>query len=245
MDGLTTAVASGLRSRTEALELLANNLANAGSAGYKADRESYSTYFSPDSLDGPAGSYPTFSPVVDRNWIDQSQGPTIPTGNSLDFAISGSGYFVVDTANGPMCTRAGSFRLGTTGVLENLSGDRLRGKDGKPIKLNPAQEFTVDGSGVFRQAGQVVGQLELLDFADRSQLVKQGSTYFRYEPSNSFPVATPQIQQGQLEGANFHPAEAAVRLVGVMRQFEALQRALSLAGEMNRRTLEDVARVKD
>lgn len=225
--------------------MLANNLANAGSSGFKADRESYSTYFSPEALQGPEGSYPTFSPVVDRNWTDFSQGPAVPTGRGSDLAIAGSGFFVIETSEGPRCTRSGHFRLSPSGGLEDMSGHPVRGKDGKGIRLDPAQDFTVDATGVFRQGGQVVGQLEVIDFADRSRLIKSGSTYFRYEQPLSFAVAAPRIQQGSLEGANFQPAEAAVRLVGVMRQFEALQKALSLASEMNRKTLEDVARVKE
>ncbi|MBL8231786.1 MAG: flagellar hook basal-body protein [Bryobacterales bacterium] len=245
VDALTTAVASGLRARTETLEMLANNLANAGSSGFKADRESYSTYFSSESLNGPEGSYPTYSPVVDRRWTDFSQGPSVPTGGGTDFAIIGSGFFVVDTQDGPRCTRSGHFRISPSGGLEDMSGHPVRGKHGNSIRLDPAQDFTVDADGVFRQGGQVAGQIEVIDFADRSRLTKSGSTYYRYEQPMSFAVASPRIQQGSLEGANVQPAEAAVRLVGVMRQFEALQKALSLAGEMNRRSLEDVARAKE
>jgi flagellar basal body rod protein FlgG len=245
VDGLTAVVASGLRAKAEALEILANNMANAGSTGFKADRESYSTYFSAEALDGPEGSYPTFSPVTDRHWTDQSEGPSILTGDALDFTIVGPGFFVVETPNGPRCTRAGKFRLNPSGNLENSAGHTVRGRDGKGIKLDPRQEFSVDATGTFRQGGEIVGQLELVDFADKSKLAKAGATYFHYESASPYRVASPQVQQGRLEGANFHPAEAAVRLVAVMRQFEALQRALSLAGEMNRRTLEDVARVKE
>lgn len=227
----------------EALELLANNLANASSSGFKADRESYSTYFSPEALEGPEGTYPTFSPLVERNWTDFSQGPSLFTGRDLDFAMIGPGFFVVETPFGLRCTRAGHFRLSPTGVLEDMLGNPVRGKDGKAIRLNPALEFSVDAAGVFRQQGQVVAQFEVIDFAERSHLQKSGQAYFRYETHQAFRLPSPRVEQRSLEGANFQAAEGAVRLVGILRQFEGLQKALTLAGEMNRRALEEVARV--
>lgn len=241
------AASSGLRSRIESLDLLANNLANATTAGYKADRERYSTYFSEESLDGPAGSLPTVAPEVETNWTDHSQGVVTATGNPLDFALSGPGYFVIEAAGGgQLFTRNGNFLLSRDGFLVNQEGRRVRGSDGRPIALDPRLPVEADAAGNLRQGGQAVGRLAVVDVEHAPGLKKAGATYFRYQNADGVkPSAQARIEQGRLEGANFHPAEAAVRLVSVMRQFEMLNRAISLGGEMTRKTIEEVARVRE
>lgn len=246
MDTLTIAASSGLRARAESLELLANNLANATSPGFKADREFYSTYFAPEALDGPEASYPLFSPVIDKNWTDHSQGPLLPTGNSLDFSLSGRGFFVVETESGPLYTRNGNFHLDPSGILTTQQGQAVQGREGKQIRLDPKKDFQVDAEGVFRQDGQIAGQLRIADFLDSSKLTKSESTFFRYnDPGRAVLEGRGRVEQGRLEGANFSTPEAAVRLVSVMRQFEMLQRAMSLGAEMNRRTIDEVAKVRE
>src|SRR5947208_8328714 len=101
MDALTGAAASGLRARMESLDMLANNLANAETGGYKTDREFYNLYVAPEAA---AGESPTTMPLVERPWTDFSQGTIRQTGNSLDFALSGKGFFAVDGPTGPLYT---------------------------------------------------------------------------------------------------------------------------------------------
>jgi flagellar basal-body rod protein FlgF len=245
VDTLTIAATSGLRARAESLEMLANNLANATSPGFKADREFYSTYFTDESLHGPGGSYPLTSPLIERNWTDYSQGPTVPTGGSLDFSLAGRGFFVVDTPQGPLYTRNGNFQLAKDGTVTTQQGMPVLGVDGKPIRFDPQREFQVDADGVFRQEGAVVGQLKIADFENTALLSKTESTYFRYADPSRVVVGGGKVEQGRLEGANYSPAEAAVRLVNVMRQFEMLQRALNVGAEMGRRTIDEVAKVRE
>ena len=99
MDPLTAIAASGLRARMESLELLANNVANASTDGYKADREFYSLLYGAEAQDSDPLST---MPVIERPWTDLSQGPLQVTGNSLDLALSGSGFFTVQGPQGPL-----------------------------------------------------------------------------------------------------------------------------------------------
>jgi flagellar basal-body rod protein FlgG len=96
-----------------------------------------------------------------------------------------------------------------------------------------------------RQDGQDISQISVVDFQDPAALAKQGNNYFRIDVSTAQPVpgTGAQIQQRKLEGANSQPAESAVRLVSVMRQFESLQKALAIGNEMNREVVTDVAKV--
>ena len=242
MDSLTSAAASGMRARMEALDLLANNIANGSAPGFKADRETYGLYLSPDAAESPVT--PTTVPVVERNWTDFAQGTLIPTGNPLDLAISGKGFFAATAPSGPVFTRAGSFQLSMQGDLETAEGYPVQGQDGKNIRVDPLKAVEVAPDGTIRQDGQEVARIAVLDFPDMSALSKRGHAYFSTDSSAAQPApASAEVHQGKLESANAQPAENGVRLVSVMRQFEMLQRALSIGAEMNRRTLDEVARV--
>lgn len=242
MDALTGAAASGMRARMEALDMLANNIANGSAPGFKADREFYGLYLSSEAAESP--SIPTTEPVIERHWTDFTQGTLIPTGNPLDLAISGKGFFVATSPSGPVFTRAGGFQMSLQGLLETQEGYQVQGQDGKPIRLNPSMPVEVAPDGSVRQDGQEVARVAVVDFPDTSALSKRGHTYFSSDTTSAPPVPSrAELQQGKLESANTQPAEAAVRLVGVLRQFEMLQRAMSIGAEMNRRALDEVARV--
>lgn len=240
MDALTTSAASGLRARMESLEMLANNLANAATGGYKADREFYSLYVSPDATGAP----PSTMPVIDRPWIDFSSGTLRATGNPLDLALGGKGFFAVESPGGTLYTRNGSFRLAADGTLTAAEGYPVRLAGGGRLAARPGAPLEFAADGTVRQEGQVVGQLEIVDFADPTALAKQGNTYFRAPAAAvAGPAAAVDLQQGKIEDSNVSGPEAAVRLVSIMRQFEMLQRAISLGSDMNRKAVEEVARV--
>jgi len=242
MDPLTSAAASGLRTSLESLDMLANNLANTQTSGYKLDREFYDLYTSPDALD--ASSYdPTQMPTIDKNWTDFAQGSLQQTSNQLDFAIAGDGFFAVNGPSGKLYTRNGAFRMSATGQLLTQDGYTVADTKGKPIQLDPSQPVTVDAQGMIRQAGQDVAQLQVTSFDNLNQLAKQGSSYFQFKgPATGIKAATGEVEQGKLEGSNVGPAESAVRLVSVMRQFEMLQKAISIGTDMNKQAIEEVAR---
>jgi flagellar basal-body rod protein FlgF len=243
MDPLTISAAGGMRSRMESLDLLANNLANADTGGYKTDREFFGLFIAPDAA-APDASGLNAVPVIERNWIDFAQGALRNTSNQLDFAIDGKGFFAVDSPSGVAYTRNGAFRLSPAGALVTAEGYTVRNATGSTFKLDPATPIEVLADGTVMQSGQAAGKLALVDFENPQLLSKQGANYFRTSNDKvAAQASTAQIHQGKLEGSNVGSAEAAVRLVNVMRQFEMLQRALSIGGEMNKKAVEDVARV--
>jgi flagellar basal body rod protein FlgG len=246
MDALSVAAASGIRSRIEALDLLANNLANAGSAGYKADRDLNTLYLGPDALAGDGVNVVPTLPVINDAWIDFGQGATNQTGQQTDFAITGRGFFAVQAPGGVLYTRNGSFSLGSSGQLQTKEGYAVLGRNGKPVQIDPSRSFEVDRRGVVRQGGRTLGELNIIDFDSMDPLRKQGATYFRLAQNNlsGKPAGKVEVLQGRLEAANASPVESAVRLVSVMRGFEMLQRALTLAGEMNRKAVDEVGSLR-
>jgi flagellar basal-body rod protein FlgF len=244
MDTIAALAASGLRARIESLELLANNVANASTGGYKADREFYALYTSSSQQEEP-DDLPSTMPLIERHWTDHTQGMLHPTGNPLDLALDGAGFFAVNGPSGPLYTRNGNFRLASDGRLTSSDGYPVRGQNGSPIVLDAARNLQISADGTVTQDGAVVGQLEVSDFTGNAGLAKQGSNYFRVADTSLHPSvpASTSVAQGQLESSNTGAAESAVRLVGVMRQFEMLQKAITLGADMSKRAIEEVAKV--
>jgi flagellar basal-body rod protein FlgF len=243
MDPLTTAAAAGMRSRLESLDLLANNLANSSATGFKGDSEFYNLYVSNDSSSEPPSNLLT-EPIVERHWTNFSQGTFSTTQNPLDLAVAGRGFFAVNSGNGVLYTRDGNFTLSAKKQLQTKDGYLLRGKDGKPISVDPNKAVEVAPDGTLQQDGIAIATIDLVDFPDLHALSKQGDNYFQLSSDTIQPTAAKggEILQGKLENANVQPAESAVRLVTVMRQFEMLQRAMTIGADMNKRTTDDVAR---
>jgi len=235
-----------MRSRTESLELVANNLANTSTAGYKADGEAYNLYFGQSAWDGyledrpPAGEMP----IVERNWADMSQGTLLDTGNSNDVALATPGFFVAETSAGLLYTRGGHFRVSKKGILETKEGYAVLAAGGKPVRLDPGKPFTISESGQISQEGGAGAALQVVDIDRVDALTKRGGTYFALsEPAKAIPVQDAQVLQGKVESSNVESSYAAVKLVGVLRQFEMMQRAVRIAGDMGKQSVEQVAKV--
>ncbi|HLH38159.1 MAG TPA: flagellar hook basal-body protein [Bryobacteraceae bacterium] len=233
MDPLLITAASGMKARMESLDMLANNIANSATAGFKSDREFY-------------GLYQSQLPVIERQWTDYSQGTLIQTGNPLDLALNGQGMFALNGPNGIVYTRAGNFQISRNNQLANAGGYTLRDvrNNGNPINVDPAQPVEISKTGVVSQGGQELGQIEI-DAPDAQALAKMGSTNFSLtDKSSAIPAAAgTEILQGQIEQSNVPVSESAVKLVGIMRQFEMLQRAITLDTDMTKRAIDEVAKV--
>jgi flagellar basal body rod protein FlgG len=230
-----------MKARMEALDMLANNIANASTAGFKLDRENYNV-FTPEDI---AAGDRTESPVLEKNWTDFVQGNLVQTGNRLDFALDGRGFFVVDGPHGPLLTRNGGFRVSASGRLETSEGYAVRvtTPDGQPYKLDPLAAIDVSRDGLITQGSTGVGQLATAD-ASPDDIAKTGGAYFQVRnPVSSLAGASATVRQGSLEAANVVPSESAVRLVGILRQYEALQKAISIGADMNRKAIEEVGKV--
>jgi flagellar basal-body rod protein FlgF len=245
MDALTVSAASGLRVRMQALDMLANNLANGSTAGFKAEREFYSLFVDSEAQIAAAsgfGQRASTLPVVEKPWIDTAQGTLQSTGKTLDLALHGQGFFAVQSPNGTLYTRNGSFQLSTSGEAVTAEGYRLRLENGRPLRVSEGQALEISEDGTVRQGGQVAGKLALVDFQNSDVLQKIGGSYYQVPPGTPASQAAASVHQGKLESSNVIPAQAAVRLIGIMREFEALQKAITINGEMSRKAIEDVAR---
>jgi len=214
--------------------MLANNIANTGTAGFKADRE-----FS--------GLFEEQLPVVERAWTDFSQGVTLPTGNPLNLALSGAGFFALNSPAGVVYTRNGDFRISATNQLTSAEGYTLRNvlDQGLPITVDPTQSIDIAKDGTLQQGGQTIGQIEIDQIpSSEDVLSKLGNSYFALASgaNSPAPVQDTQVLQGNLEQSNVPVADSAVRLVNVMRQFEMMQKAMTIGSSMGKSAIQEVAR---
>ena len=234
--------------------MLANNLANSSTSGFKADREFYGTYLAPE-LANEANPIVGESPVIQRHWTDFAQSTLVNTGSPTDLALSGSGFFSVNGPKGPLYTRNGNFHISPQGVLVTAEGYPVR-LAGNPqtLQLQSATPIQVSSDGQIYQDGAPLGQLELTDFKDPSQLTKASAAYFENpkqdangnptpDAAGAVPATNVQVNQGKLESSNAAPTEAAARMITLLRHFEMLQHAIKLGAEMNQHAVQEVARV--
>jgi flagellar basal body rod protein FlgG len=159
-------------------------------------------------------------------------------------ALTGKGFFAVQSPRGPLYTRNGNFQLAADGKLVTADGYPVLGTGGTALTLNPSRPIQISSDGAVTQDGTVIGQLEIADFTSGA-LGKQGNNYFRAsDPAvQPLPATGTAVQQGGLEASNSGTADSAVRLIGIMRQFEMLQKAMTLGADMSKQAIEQVAKV--
>jgi flagellar basal-body rod protein FlgF len=242
MDQISVLAAAGMQARMQSLDLVANNLANSSTSGYKTDGEFYTLFASEAAGDDGTGA-PSV-PMIQRQWTDFAPGLLEPTNNPLDFGLSGKGFFVVQGPSGPLYTRNGNFRFSTGGALITSEGYPLLQDNGQPFHANSSQPLQVSREGNITQNGNSIGRIKLAEFQSPTSLTKFGANYFSngtgQEPADA---AGAQIYQGKLEASNVSASHGAVRIVGLSRQFEMMQKAISISNDMGKKAIEEVAKV--
>jgi flagellar basal-body rod protein FlgF len=221
MDPLTAAAANGLQASMDSFDMLANNLANSSTAGFKADREFYSTYLAPEA-DDAFNSSVGVSPLVQKQWTDFSQGTLVNTGNPTDLALSGAGFFAINGPAGILYTRSGNFHVSAQGQLVTPEGYPVRLTGNQILQTQSGSPLQVGADGQILQDGNPLGQLELATFKDSSQLGRSAGVYFQNADAltNRVTPSTAQVLQGKTESSNATPAESAARMISLMRHFE-------------------------
>lgn len=189
-------------------EVTANNLANASSDAFKADRVLAHTL--------PGSTAPV--PVQD---VDLQQGAFRETARPLDVSLDGQGYFVVDTPRGERLTRGGSFRLDAQGRLADSQGNLVQGVDG-PIVLAGGGKVVVQGDGTVEVDGASAGRLRIVNVDEPVRMLKEGfGCYAPAGPLHPADENVTRVRQGAVEEANLDPMLSMVDLVTIQRAFAA------------------------
>jgi len=245
MDSGYYASLTGLVARTQALDTAAANLANAQTPGYRAEREYFrSAVFGPDGKDSQLGQALNRYGLLGGDRLSMAQGPMQATGNPLDLAIQGDGFFAVQTANGVRYTRDGSFHRSQSGELVSAANEPILSSAGKPIAIPPG-EVAIGSSGVISISGGAVGTIGVFRFSGDVQLKPEGANRYA-APEGITPAqsADPGIHQGALEGANEDVVQGTLDLIMMQRQAEMMQKALTIFHtEFNKSATEDLPKV--
>jgi flagellar basal-body rod protein FlgF len=249
MDSGYYAALAGLTARNQALDAAASNLANAQTPGYRAEREYFrSVLLGPDGpgsrLDSQLGETVNNYGLLGGDRLSMTQGAIEQTGNPLDLAIAGQGFFLIQTANGPRYTRDGGFHRAGNGQLVTAAGEPVLSPAGSPVVIPPG-EVTVGADGSISVAGGIAATVGVFDFPPGTQLVPEGANRY-IAPAGAKPAQAKgaSVRQGAIEAANQDVVQGSLDLVVMQREFEMMQRALSLFhNEFNRFASEDLPRV--
>ena len=224
---------AGAVAQSNALDVTANNIANASTAGFRGERISFK-----EAL-GKARSADSSSVGAGAARVDTQSGMMQQTNNPLDLAIDGDGLFGVTTPTGPRYTRAGNFKLDDARDIVTGDGLKVRGEGGKPITVPPnAQSISVGSDGSVSADGKLVGKLELVKFAP-NQLKREGASLFAATGKPAVGEA-PKLHSGMLEGSNVNVVRGVVDLVKVSRTYESLMRVIQNYHDVEDRAAKDL-----
>ena len=244
MDSGYYAACAGLRARSQALDLMASNLANAQTSGYRSQSTTFQSVLAaklPSALTSLNRAVNDFG-VLGSSVLDVSPGNIEQTGGALDLALEGPGFFAVQTGTEVLYTRNGGFRVSAQGQLVTADGSAVLGEQG-PVRL-PGGPVAIAPDGTLSVNGANAGRLRVAEFAPGTSLRAQGNSYYAVPAGAARAAKASAVRQGMLESSNVNPVTAAVELISVQREAEMLQRALSLFhSEFQRIAAQDLPRV--
>jgi flagellar basal-body rod protein FlgG len=268
--GLYIAASAAVASERK-FDIVANNLSNKETVGYKRDDLAFNSLlpltakrYMPSFTKESTGAWPypyNESQVryvdLGRPFTDYEAGKLIPTDNPLDLALLGDGFFTVATPNGPRYTKSGNFTIDTQGRIVTQEGFPVLGVQGEINVETPSlgsmdlrnliisPEGRVYAESEEQDAFIELDQINLVRFDDPQRLVKEPGTYFRYEgaPEGIRPAMDTQVGQGYLESSNVDVFQTMVTMIDLLRGYEAYQKAVQAFDSIDGTAIERVARV--
>ncbi|MGO8717935.1 MAG: flagellar hook-basal body protein [Acidobacteriaceae bacterium] len=245
MDSGYYAAFTGLLARQQALDAVANNLANTNTTGFRAEREFFS-----DALTGPNAFGSQLNTAVNDygvlggNQIDLSQGQMVTTGNPLDLALEGQGFFAIEDQKGNIrYTRDGSFMRSSKGVLTTRQGEAVLDAKGKSITI-PSGPVTIAADGTVSVGGGVAGKIGLFTFPAGTPLVPEGVSRYQAPPKSAKAATAAVVHQGKLESSNQNVVQGTLQLILVQRQAEMMMKALSVfSNDLDQQASQELPRV--
>jgi len=239
-------VASGAKYHEERLDVLANNLSNINTDGYKEDKLIFripKEEGARSEKPGVMSSLYSSPPVPSGITIDFSQGDLKQTDHPLDLALSGDGFFCIDAPDGTRYTRKGSFTLDQDGVLVTKQGHPVQGEGGA-IKIS-GQDVRIDENGKVHVDGEPVGAIKVVGVMGPNSLRKVGDTMFAPALGAAEEVKAENVvvKQGFIESSNVNGLRAMTEMIDVMRGYESYQKVIQFLDDVTRRSITDVGKL--
>jgi flagellar basal-body rod protein FlgF len=233
------------------IDVIANNVANANTSGYKADRTLFEDYLTSGAHeDNFVGRDRRVSYVQDRGtYHDTRQGAFEQTKNPLDVAIEGGGFLAVQSAAGERYTRDGGLQINGTGQLVTVSGDAVLGTSGPivfqpsdhDISISPDGTVTVlEGNG---RADSIRGKLRLVSFPDAQKMLKEGSNLYSAGEAAPVPDTKSRVQQGFIEKSNVNSVAEMSTMIEVTRAYQQIANMLQAESDLHKSAIEKLADV--
>lgn len=222
------------------LEITANNMANINTTAYKGESPLFEEYLVTDP------EMPQMSYVHDYGTFrDMREGVLTHTGRPLDLAISGDGFFTIETDDGPQYTRNGSFRLNPDGILETNDGNPVLNDRGQPIQVDlEFKDVFITKDGTINIAPDETDKIDLVRFDNSQELKKIGNGLYSREDQEALPAEEAAILQGKLEKSNIQPILEMTTMVDIMRSYQSAQKLLDTGHDIMMKTIEELPSIK-
>lgn len=236
---------SGSVAAMRKLDIISNNLANINTPGYKKDKMSFEGLLAGPVNPPAVPQGMTADPILQKEnvYIDFASGPTNQSGNSLDLALDGDGFFAITTPDGTAYTRQGNFRASADGTLVTTDGYPVQGTGGSPIRIQ-GNRIEISAKGIVTVDGSQVGEISVVDFEKPYSLTKSGSALFvPVDPQAVAVAGKAQVQQGYIEGSNVESISEMVQLIEANRYFEACSKIIKGFDDMTAKAATDIGRV--
>jgi flagellar basal-body rod protein FlgF len=218
------------------MNMVANNIANINSPGYREQDLLFREYVA-----DPKGQGPSYSMVYDvGQYSNTAPGVIQTTGAPLDVALNGPGFFTIATPQGVRYTRAGSFSLNASGEVITPAGDKLASAGGSSITIPAdAREIHIDEQGNISTQNGIVGQIGIVEFASTAALKREGNgLYSAPAAAAPLPASNTRARQGLLEGSNVNGVVETTKMISILRDYQSLQRMIQTEHDLERSAIQ-------
>lgn len=236
---------SGSLAAMRRLDIISNNLANVNTPGFKKDKMSFESLLAGPANPPAVPQNMTADPLLQKEnvYIDYAAGSTSQSGNPLDLALNGDGFFAVTTPEGTAYTRQGNFRVSADGNLVTVDGYPVQGTGGAAINVKGSR-IEIDANGRVVVDGAQAGVISVVDFQKPYAMTKSGAALF--VPTNPQAASQPaqaQVQQGYIEGSNVESITEMVEMIETNRYFEACSKVIKGFEDMTAKAANELGRV--
>jgi flagellar basal-body rod protein FlgF len=227
------------------MDVVANNMANIGTAGYKSEALKFEEYLMPVAeVSDPDGSSGEISYVLDTELIRNfDTGPLRSTGNPFDVALNGEGWFVLETENGERYSRNGHFTLDNEGTLVNASGQPVLSLDGTIVLSPDETDFTVAPDGTVTTSAGEKGRLRIVNFENESSFSKEGQNLFdaSEQPTEALDF---RVAQGFVEESNVVAVTETANMIEVMRAYVSTSKMLEQLADLKKQAIDELGQLQ-
>lgn len=210
------------------MNVVSNNVANMNTTGYKQEDTIFSTYVAQTLNAKGMGKEPVYFTQDFATYNNFIEGALVSTGNTLDVALQGDGFFAIETDNGVSYTRKGNFTLDSNGMIVTTDGYPVLSRNNEPLFIAPTEkEIMITEDGSVATENGVIGRLQVVKFADNQKLVRKADTMFDNVAGNASSEAdNVRVLQRSLEKSNVNSVEEMTKLIHLQRSYEFVQQMI-------------------